>query len=79
MTDLTFVKYQVTIKRFDSQPVVKREWVRVADTGNKSDNGPLYDYATYPSTQTVETEILKQEIQDEQLDIKAIIKAINGI
>lgn len=51
----------------------------MADTGNKSDNGPLYDYATYPSTQTIETEILKQEIQDEQLDIKAIIKAINGI
>lgn len=72
-----FVKYTVTISRRDVRNATGRDWKQVADSGNKHDGGIMYDYVTYPTRENVDTEILKQEIRDETLDIKAVIKAIN--
>jgi hypothetical protein len=73
-----FVKYKISISRIDQVDILKREYQRVADTGNERDNGPVYDYAICPTTTLVETEILKQEIT-EDIALKEIIRAINNL
>ena len=79
MPDRTFVKYKISISRIDSIETISRSWVQIANTGNEHDNDPKYGYAEQPGTQFSETTILTQEIREENLDIKTIIKAINGI
>jgi len=79
LPDRTFVKYKISISRIDAIETISRSWVKIADTGNEQDNGPKYGYAEQPSNQFSETTILTQEIREENLDIKTIIKAINGI
>lgn len=74
-----FRKYTITITRSDEVEAERREWKQVADSGNERDDGPVYEYVTYPGVEHESTDILKQEIRDEGLDIKAVIRAINGI
>lgn len=74
-----FRKYKISIIRIDEYDAIGREWKQIADTGNEKDGGKVYDYVTYPTTGTTETAVLTQETTDENLDIKNIIKAINGL
>ena len=79
MTDRIFVKYKISISRVDQVETIEREYKQIADTGNPIDGKTVYGYVTRPGIAFHETAILTQEIKDEQLDIKAVIKAINGI
>lgn len=74
-----FRKYTITITRSDEVDAVRREWKQVADTGNERDDGAVYEYVTYNGVEHESVDILKQEILNEDLDIKAVIKAVNGI
>lgn len=77
---MEFHKYKVTIERVDIKAVTKRSWEKLADSGNKEDRGPVYGYAEYPSREYETTTLLTQEISAENgIDMKAVIKAINGI
>lgn len=79
MANPRFHKYRVRIERVDIVDITKRSYEKIADTGNQRDSGAIYDYVTYDDTQFLETNILTQEILSEDLDIKQVIKAINGI
>lgn len=68
------MSYRITIVRVEEVPTVKREWVKVADTGGK-DGGAEYDYATYESTETKERPVYSQTV--ETLDMAAVITAVN--
>src|SRR2546421_10348100 len=70
------VMYRVTIVKIDENvPDREREYKKIADTGNESDDGPVYGYVYADGTKTVETEIFKQ--RDEERDLAAVIKAVN--
>lgn len=69
--------YEVTIKRVYTVPDVRREWVRVADSGNERNGGAVYGYAESPSTRQVEREVLRQQVYT--LDVHAVIRAVNGL
>ena len=79
MSDRIFVKYKISIVRVDQVDTIERKYEKVADSGNKQDGKTIYDYVTHPGIAFHETTILTQEIREEKLDIKAVIKAINGM
>ena len=70
------MSYKVTIEKIESLPTTQRDWKVIADTGNPKDGGRVYDYVTYPSTETKTTRLLEQQV--EQLDVLAVIMAVNG-
>lgn len=71
---MKFIKYRIVIERVDESSVRTRDWHEMnSQTG-------VHDYSDwYDRPSEIKTELLTQEIRDEQLDIKAVIKAINGI
>ena len=70
-------RFEITIKRIESVNVTRQEWKQVADSGNKRDDGAVYEYVGYPDVQDADTLILQQSVKE--LDIPAVIKAINNI
>lgn len=70
---------KIEITKTEEIEVTEREYEKVADSGNKEDGGAVYDYVPYKTTKKVSTTILQQEIEDDQVDIKAVIKAINKL
>lgn len=74
------VNYEVTITK--KETVIKKvnERVLISDTGNPNGNGPVYDWTPVEREAVVTTEILTQTIEgDGKVDIKGVIKAINGL
>lgn len=72
--------YKVTIEEIrESEVDLDANYKQTAGSGNKSDGGPVYEYVVPPGKQLKrdETQIFFQEIGD--LDLAAVIKAINGI
>jgi len=69
--------YRVLIEKIDTVKGTSREYQKVADSGNKHDKGPMYDYVTFESESTKTTKVLEQHV--EQIDMAAVIKAVNGL
>lgn len=69
--------YKVKISKIETVNHIGRTYEKTSDTGNKEDKGAVYQYVEYPTTKEVITTILKQEKED--IDISAIIKAINDL
>ncbi len=69
--------YKIVITKIEEVAVTKREYQRIADTGNKSDNGAVYGYVACECVQERETKVLEQGV--ETLDLPAVIKAVNKI
>lgn len=69
--------YRITIEQVTWSEVVKQAWQKIADTGNERDDGPQYGYVDARGKEIDSTKILQQEV--EELDVKAVIKAINGL
>ena len=62
------------IKKEMTKGVTRREWVRIKDGGGDD----CYGYAPQvEEVGEVESVVLKQNV--EEIDLKAVIKAINGI
>ena len=71
------MSYKISIVKVETVPIEQREWLRVADTGNPMGGGPQYAYQTFPSTATKETKVLEQQV--DEVDLKAVIRALNGL
>lgn len=69
--------YKITIVKVERLTVVKRQYEKIADTGNPRDNGALYGYVESPGTELRETTMLEQTV--EELDLTNVIKAVNSI
>lgn len=70
-------RYKITITKIDRVVKGESEYKKVADTGNKQDGGPVYDYVWREVEKEVETNVLTQEVDD--LDLRDVIKAINNL
>jgi len=67
-------KYKITIEKIEEvTKVVRGEWTRVSDTGPN----PFGYTPDREAEVKVETTILEQTV--EELDLKAVLKAINGL
>lgn len=70
-------RYKIIITKIDRVVKGESEYKKVADTGNKQDGGPVYDYVWREVEKEVETNVLTQEVDD--LDLRDVIKAINNL
>lgn len=69
--------YRITIEQVETKQKKKREWERIADSGNPKDDGAIYGYVDNIIDEEETTTLLKQNL--ETLDITKVIKAINNI
>ncbi|HJQ07968.1 MAG TPA: hypothetical protein VJ836_00640 [Candidatus Saccharimonadales bacterium] len=69
--------YKITIVKEEIITEVEKSYEKTSDTGNKRDNGAVYEYISHPVTKTVEKQVLQQRVDD--LDMAHVIKAINGL
>lgn len=71
--------YKITITKTEEVEVIEKEYQKVADTGNERDDGAVYEYVMSPSIKQKETTVLIQSLDEEELDLKAVVKAINRL
>lgn len=76
--------YEVTITKKETVETIKRPWVKLFDYTEAeqkqvfgSNRNEQYGYRETPTTELVETPILTQQV--EEIDLAAVIKAINGL
>lgn len=69
--------YKIKITKITEEPYTRKEYEKIADTGNKEDGKSVYGYVTTEDIREVENEILRQEV--EEIDLKSILKAINNL
>jgi hypothetical protein len=69
--------YKITIEKIETVKYMARDYEKIADTGNKQDNGPVYGYVEHPEERQATTTILEQTI--ETLDLPEVIKAVNQL
>ncbi len=68
---------ELTITKRDEVKSTDRSYELLSETGNKTDDGKVWGYVEYPSVKEVDTVVLKQELED--IDVSAVIKAVNGL
>lgn len=74
------INYEVRIIKHETVIKTVKEYQKVSDTGNKTGDGPVYDYLEVQREVVIDTPILSQTIEGgDKLDIKTVIKAINSI
>jgi hypothetical protein len=69
--------YHITIELIEVVPSLEKEWLKVADSGNKHDDGPIYEYVWIDGTREKTSTLLEQAV--ETLDLAAVIKAVNNL
>lgn len=69
-------RYVLSITRYSYEKIIKKEWERIADTGNEKDGKSVYGYVDREETKNVEDNVCRQEI--DKANIRAIIAAANG-
>jgi hypothetical protein len=69
--------YKIEISKVEQVNVKKQSYEKVAETGNKRDSGPVFEYVPFDTVETRETNVLTQQVED--LDLAAVIKAINKL
>lgn len=70
--------FKIEITETRERITTKREWVKVADSGNEGDGRSVYGYGPEIATTTdVLREVLTQEV--DTLDLAAVIRAINNL
>lgn len=69
--------FVVKITEVTERLVPAQQWMKVADTGNERDNGPVYAYVDTETRSTEKRVLLKQDL--EAIALPAIIKAINQL
>lgn len=75
------MSYRVVIEMVTVAEVgPKREYKKLADTGNERDGGPVHGYVEVPDrveTEVVTTQVFEQVV--EELDLLAVVRAVNGL
>lgn len=66
--------YRVEITEMTTHPVDKREWKKVADSGNERDQGAVYDYVAYPDFEVERRVVLL--VEQEAVDITRVVQAL---
>lgn len=72
--------YVVTITKFESVEQEKQEYVRMADTGNEKDNGPVYGHVKRREQVNRETQVYQQRFDVEggiSLNVPGIVTMLN--
>jgi predicted transcriptional regulator len=69
--------YKIEITHVEQVNRQDRSYEKVADTGNERDGGPVYEYVTFDAVKNIERKVLEQVVDN--LDLAAVIKAINGL
>lgn len=65
----------ITVTETKEVQVKEKDWRKVADTGNKKGDGPVYEYVFSDGTKIEEKEVYRQEV--ESVDLVSIITAVN--
>lgn len=68
----------VEIRNVKQIEIEENSYEVLQNTGNKGDGGPVYGWVPCKKTKTVDHVVFLQHF-DEEIDLKSIIKAINGI
>ena len=68
--------YHISIRQVITKQEQDMNWLKVADSGNKRDNGPQYEYVFADVTKEKDVEIYSQRV--EALDLPSVIMAINS-
>lgn len=69
--------YRIQITEVTSAVEPTSEWKQLADSGNPYDSGPIYGWVEVTRVRERTREVLTQEVLE--LDIVAVIRAVNGI
>ncbi len=69
--------YEIKITSKKLVPTKGQTYEKVSDTGNMHGDGPTYGYVPYEGFVEREVEVLSQVVDD--LDLSAVIKAINNL
>lgn len=69
--------YKVNITKVETVETTGREYQKISDTGNEEDNKSVYAYVSCIKEKEIYTDIFIQEC--EEIDISAIIKAVNKL
>ena len=69
------MSFIVTIQEVKQVAVKQKDWLKVADTGNKRGDGPVYEYVFSDGIKDEEREVYRQEV--ESVDLVKIINAVN--
>lgn len=69
------MSFIITVVEVKHEPKKSKQWLKVADTGNKRDGKAVYDYVESDVIERSEKELYKQEVND--IDLVSIITAVN--
>lgn len=69
--------YKVVISKIEKVTSTKEEYEKLSETGNPRDNGAMWGYVPKNVEEEVIVTVLSQTI--EEIDVPAVIKAINKI
>lgn len=67
--------FKITIEKIEIITEVERAYEKIADTGNKEDNGPVYGYVDKEVERKISLPIYTQTV--EGVNIEAVIDAVN--
>lgn len=73
------MSHRFTIEITEHVPVVRkgRDWLKVADTGNEKDGGPIYAYIDVDVEKIEDRVILKMEL--DTIVIEDVVRALLGL
>lgn len=71
------MSFIITVTETKEVQVKQKDWLKVADTGNKKGDGPVYEYVFSDGTKVEEKEVYRQEV--DSVDLVKIINAVNTI
>lgn len=66
----------VTITEIKETEKPTREYMKIADSGNPKDNGPIYEYVTTTNYVKEENDVYRQAF--DELDVTKVVNACNS-
>lgn len=69
--------FRIIIEEIKREKYTKKEYQKVADTGNERDGRGVYEYVSTEDERDVITKVLEQVRDD--IDLPEIIKAVNEL
>lgn len=80
---MRFIKYKILITKIKEEDIIVQKHEKIADKGlpgvDRYPDSAQYGYVDKKEINVREVEVLKMESEDENLDIKHVVKAILGM